>query len=75
MAQEVGSRNITVNALLPGYTQTDLLPERDRKVAAGASPFKRVGQPSDIALVASFLASENASWITGPEIGAGGGVF
>lgn len=74
-AQEVGKRNITVNAVLPGYTQTDLLPERDRKVAAGASPFKRVGEPEDIADVVAFLASPEARWITGQEIGAGGGVF
>jgi len=74
-AQEVGKRNITVNAVLPGYTDTDLLPERDRKVAAGASPFKRVGEPEDIADVVAFLASSEARWITGQEIGAGGGVF
>jgi len=74
-AQEVGKRNITVNAVLPGYTHTDLLPERDRKVAAGASPFKRVGEPEDIAAVVAFLASSEAQWITGQEIGAGGGVF
>jgi len=74
-AQEVGKRNITVNAVLPGYTQTDLLPERDRKVAAGSSPFNRVGEPEDIADVVAFLASPEARWITGQEIGAGGGVF
>jgi 3-oxoacyl-[acyl-carrier protein] reductase len=75
MAQEMGQREITVNSILPGYTNTDLLPERDRKVAAGASPFKRVGQPQDIADAALFLASEEARWITGQEIGVGGGVF
>jgi 3-oxoacyl-[acyl-carrier protein] reductase len=75
LAQEIGQRNITVNAVLPGYTQTDLLPERDRKVAAGASPFKRVGQPGDIANVVAFIASEEGGWITGQEIGVGGGVF
>ncbi len=75
LAQELGPRNITVNALLPGYTNTDLLPERDRKVAASASPFKRVGEPGDVSDVAAFLASKDARWITGQEIGAGGGVF
>jgi len=74
-AQEVGERNITVNAVLPGYTHTDLLPERDRKVAAGASPFNRVGEPDDIADAVAFLASPEARWITGQEIGVGGGVF
>jgi len=75
MAQELGHRNITVNAVLPGYTNTDLLPDRDRKVAADASPFKRVGEPEDIAAAAVFLASDEARWITGQEIGVGGGVF
>ncbi len=75
VAQELASRNITVNAILPGYTKTDLLPERDRRVAAEASPFKRIGEPEDIADVVLFLASNEARWITGQEIGAGGGVF
>ena len=74
-AQELGPRRITVNSLLPGYTDTDLLPERDRKVAAGASPFKRVGAPEDVADAAAFLASNDARWVTGQELGAGGGVF
>jgi 3-oxoacyl-[acyl-carrier protein] reductase len=75
VAHELGPRNITVNALLPGYTDTDLLPARDRKVAAGASPFKRVGQPADVADAAAFLASDDARWVTAQELGAGGGVF
>jgi 3-oxoacyl-[acyl-carrier protein] reductase len=75
VAQELGPRNITVNALLPGYTDTDLLPERDRRVAADASPFKRMGSPADVADAAVFLASDEARWVTGQELGAGGGVF
>jgi 3-oxoacyl-[acyl-carrier protein] reductase len=75
VAQELGPRNITVNALLPGYTDTDLMPERDRKVAAGASPFNRIGQPADVADAAAFLASDDARWVTAQELGAGGGVF
>lgn len=75
VAQETGDKNITVNAVLPGYTNTDLLPDRDRNVAAEASPFKRIGEPQDIACVICFLASSEASWITGQEIGVGGGVF
>lgn len=74
-AQELAPRNITVNSLLPGYTNTELLPERDRKVAAGASPFNRIGEPEDVADVAVFLASDDARWVTGQEIGAAGGVF
>jgi 3-oxoacyl-[acyl-carrier protein] reductase len=75
LAQELGPRKITVNALLPGFTQTDLLPERDRAVAAEKSPLRRVGSPDDVAAVAAFLASDDAAWITGQNIGAGGGVF
>ncbi|MBZ9796575.1 glucose 1-dehydrogenase [Mesorhizobium sp. ES1-4] len=75
VAQELGPRTITVNAILPGYTKTDLLPERDSRVAAEASPFKRIGEPEDVADVALFLASNEARWITGQELGAGGGAF
>ena len=75
VAQEVGPRNITVNAILPGYTKTDLLSERDRLVAVEASPFKRIGEPEDVADVAVFLASDMARWVTGQELGADGGVF
>ena len=75
VAQELGPRHITVNAILPGYTRTDLLPERDRHVAAEASPMNRIGEPSDVADVAAFLASDDARWITGQEVGVGGGVF
>ena len=75
LSRELGSRNITVNCVSPGFTNTDLLPERDRAVAADMSPFARVGEPEDVANVAIFLASDQARWITGQNIGAGGGVF
>jgi 3-oxoacyl-[acyl-carrier protein] reductase len=75
LSRELGPRNITVNALSPGFTDTDLLPDRDREVAAGMSPFGRLGQPTDVADVAVFLAGDGARWITGQNIAAGGGVF
>lgn len=75
LSRELGDRNITVNAISPGFTDTDLLPDRDRAVAADMSPFRRVGDPKDVADVAVFLASDEARWITGQNIGAGGGVF
>ena len=75
LSRELGSRNITVNALSPGFTDTDLLPERDRKIAAGMSPFTRIGEPAEVASVAAFLASDDAKWVTGQNVGAGGGVF
>jgi 3-oxoacyl-[acyl-carrier protein] reductase len=75
LSRELGPRNITVNALSPGFTDTDLLPDRDRKVAAGMSPFARIGEPAEVASVAAFLASDEARWVTGQNVGAGGGVF
>jgi len=75
LSRELGPRNITVNALSPGFTDTDLLPERDRKIAAGMSPFARIGEPAEVASVAAFLASDDARWVTGQNVGAGGGVF
>ncbi|KRE89162.1 3-ketoacyl-ACP reductase [Frateuria sp. Soil773] len=75
LSRELGSRNVTVNAVLPGFTDTDLLPERDRAVAAQMSPFGRIGEPSEVAALAAFLASPAAGWITGQNIGAGGGVM
>ncbi|RWD72765.1 SDR family oxidoreductase [Mesorhizobium sp.] len=74
LSRELGPRNITVNALSPGFTDTDLLPERDRAVAAGMSPFGLIGAPRDVADVAIFLASYEARWLTGENIQAGGGV-
>ncbi|WP_214469839.1 SDR family oxidoreductase [Mesorhizobium sp. dw_380] len=74
LSRELGPRGITVNALSPGFTDTDLLPERDRTVAADMSPFGRIGAPRDVADVAVFLASDEARWLTGGNIQAGGGV-
>jgi 3-oxoacyl-[acyl-carrier protein] reductase len=75
LAQELGPRGITVNAVSPGFIDTELLPDRDRAVAADMSPFKRVGDPVDVADVTVFLASDAARWVTGQNLGAGGGVF
>ncbi|HET6741994.1 MAG TPA: SDR family oxidoreductase [Kribbella sp.] len=74
-AQELAHRSITVNAILPGFTDTDLLPDRDRAVAAQASPFGRIGRPEEVADAAVLLASDDARWITGQALGAAGGVF
>jgi 3-oxoacyl-[acyl-carrier protein] reductase len=75
LAREIGHRGVTVNAVSPGYTDTELLPERDRSVAAASSPFNRIGQPEDVAEAFAFLAADSGQWITGQNIGAGGGVF
>lgn len=75
LARELGPRQVTVNAVSPGYTDTDMLPGRDRAVAAAASPFGRVGSPADVAETFAFLAGEGGRWTTGQNIAAGGGVF
>jgi 3-oxoacyl-[acyl-carrier protein] reductase len=74
LSVELGPRNITVNVLSPGFTDTDMLPEQYRAYGASLSPFKRVGAPEDVADVAAFLASDQARWITGQNVQAGGGV-
>jgi 3-oxoacyl-[acyl-carrier protein] reductase len=75
LSRELGPRNITVNAVSPGFTDTELLPERDRKVAAEMSPFSRIGTPEEVANVVVFLATDEGRWVTGQNIGAGGGVI
>ncbi len=76
LAKELGSRQITVNSISPGYTDTDMLPDdaEFRRSAAQQSTLGRLGQPRDIADVVAFLASDEARWITGQNIQAGGGL-
>lgn len=74
LALELGPRNVTVNVLSPGFTDTDMMPEQYRQYGASLSPFNRVGVPEDVAEVARFLASDAARWVTGENIQAGGGV-
>ena len=74
LSLELGPRNVTVNVLSPGFTDTDMLPEQYREYGASLSPFNRVGTPEDVADVATFLASDAARWVTGENLQAGGGV-
>lgn len=78
LARELGPRNIRVNAILPGHTNTPATAgnfegELGEKLIAG-TPLGRFGEPEDIAPLAVFLASEDAHWITGESIRAAGGV-
>lgn len=77
LAQELGERGITVNAVSPSATDTDTFEEvstpEGREQAAQATPLGRLGQPEDIADVVAFIASEESRWITGQVIQAGGG--
>ena len=77
LAQTLGSRGITVNAVSPGTIETDIHPwmadPAAKAHAAGFSVFDRVGQPEDVADVVGFLASDAARWVTGQNIDASGG--
>ncbi|NOV04772.1 SDR family oxidoreductase [Paenibacillus planticolens] len=78
LAQQLGSRNITVNAIQPGIINTEmnagtLQDPNGQKSAAGLSTFKRWGEPEDVADIAAFLASSDSRWVTGQMIDASGG--
>lgn len=75
LARELGPRGITVNTVSPGFTETDMLGQFPHLVdiAPKMSPLGRVGQPTDVAGVIAWLCTEEARWITGQNIQAGGG--
>jgi 3-oxoacyl-[acyl-carrier protein] reductase len=74
LAQELAPRGITVNAVSPGITDTGVLTEDYCRFGVQLSPFKRLGLPEDIAGVVAFLVSDDARWVTGQNIQAGGGI-
>lgn len=77
MAKELGSRNITVNAVAPGFITTEMsaaLPEEVKERMLGQVPLKRFGSPEDVAGLVSFLASDAAGYITGQAIAVDGGM-
>ncbi len=77
LAQEIASRNITVNCVAPGFIQTDMtdvLPEAQKEAILASIPGKRFGQVEDIAGAVSFLASDDARYITGQTIHVNGGM-
>ncbi len=78
LAQEVGSRGITVNVVAPGMIETDMtaaLDERARTALLDRIPMKRLGSPDDVASVVCFLASDEAAYITGQVVGVNGGMY
>ncbi|MCA9463690.1 MAG: glucose 1-dehydrogenase [Nitrospirales bacterium] len=77
LAKELGPRQITVNTVSPGFTETEMLPKDEafRQAGIDMSPLGRLGQPKDIADIVSFLVSEEGGWITGNTIQAGGGII
>jgi 3-oxoacyl-[acyl-carrier protein] reductase len=77
LAHELGPRGITVNAIAPGPTDTDMLaPEARANLdqITAQTPLRRLGTPADIADIAAFLASDEARWVTGQTIHADGGI-
>jgi 3-oxoacyl-[acyl-carrier protein] reductase len=78
LAQEVASRNVTVNAVAPGFIETDMtarLPQEVKDRMLSAIPMKRFGKPEDVAAAVNFLASEQAGYITGHVININGGMY
>ncbi|HET7176388.1 MAG TPA: 3-oxoacyl-ACP reductase FabG [Gammaproteobacteria bacterium] len=78
LAREVGSRNITVNTVAPGFIDTDMtraLTEEQRAVMMQQIPLERLGAPEDIAQTVLFLASPGAGYITGETLHVNGGMF
>lgn len=78
IAQEMASRNVTVNAVAPGYiatAMTETLPAEVKEKMVGAIPMRRVGTPDEVAAAVRFLASEEASYITGHTLDVNGGLY
>ena len=78
LAHELGSRNITVNCVAPGFIDTDMtraLPEAQREALLDKIPLGRLGQPEEIAATVAFLASPRAGYITGSTLNVNGGMY
>jgi 3-oxoacyl-[acyl-carrier protein] reductase len=75
LAQEVGKKNVTVNAVAPGFIRTDMTRDLDETVLKQNIPMNRFGLPEEVAEVVCFLASEKASYITGEVISVNGGLY
>jgi len=82
LSKELGAKNVRINSILPGATETEgaasagVTPGSEyEKMFVAKTPLGRRGQPEDIAKAAVFLASDNAAWITGEQIGVSGGMY
>jgi 3-oxoacyl-[acyl-carrier protein] reductase len=78
LAKELGSRNITVNCIAPGFIETDMtasLSEEQQKALLNQIPIGHLGKPSDIAHAVAYLASPQAAYVTGQELHVNGGMY
>jgi 3-oxoacyl-[acyl-carrier protein] reductase len=75
LAQEVGSRKVTVNAVAPGFIATDMTKDMDEAQLKAMIPVGRFGQPEEVAALVGFLASEQAAYITGEVVSINGGIY
>jgi len=75
LAMEVGKKNVTVNAVSPGFIRTEMTRDLDEKQLSAQIPLRRFGEPEEVAAVVSFLVSGRASYITGEIISVNGGMY
>lgn len=78
LAKEIGSRNITVNAVAPGFIETDMtkdLADEHKEIMLKQVPLGRLGQPKEIAAAVSFLAGDGGAYITGTTLHVNGGMY
>ena len=77
LAQEAGSRGVTVNVVAPGFIvtpMTDALPDAQKEKLTATIPLGKLGQPDDVAAAVLYLASEEAGWVTGTTLHVNGGM-
>jgi len=75
LAQEIAKKNVTVNAVAPGFIRTDMTKDLDESQLKTMIPMARFGKPEEVAAVVGFLASDEASYITGAVINVNGGLY
>ncbi len=75
LAQEIAKKNVTVNAVAPGFIKTDMTKDLDEHQLKALIPMGRFGKPEEVAAIVGFLASSEASYITGAVINVNGGLY
>jgi 3-oxoacyl-[acyl-carrier protein] reductase len=75
LAQEIAKKNVTVNAVAPGFIKTDMTKDLDEAQLKAMIPMGRFGKPEEVAAIVGFLASDEASYVTGAVINVNGGLY